>query len=173
MKKYFISFLLLMSICQFSSAENLKYEKISNEEIIEDSTYKAVAYNFVYDIIFRDYEKAASKFNKAAVESFGYSLEEFIQFLKKDDDLDISDMRLVIPLGYYPAITTCDELDTSVYYRSGEVNPVEGLPAMNVRFDCFNEKGKVYDDEFGDFDTTVRVMLVKEKDGKWKIFGFK
>ena len=175
MKK--ILFLLLLLTANVSFAQFREYERISAEEIILCRSYKSVAYNFeyafinrdieaynfVYAFINRDIENVRKYFDWEAYSEFGGDVMMMQCFEKAHD---IADMRNVIPLGYYPVITRCDELNVS------NSESYAGCEAMNVRFDCVTPDGESYDGRYGRFDTDVRVMLVL-LNGNWKVIGFK
>ncbi len=161
MKK--ILFLLLLLTANVSFAQFREYERISAEEIILCRSYKSVAYNFVYAFINREIENVRKYFDWEAYSEFGGDVMMMQCFEKAHD---IADMRNVIPLGYYPVITRCDELNVS------NSESYAGCEAMNVRFDCVTPDGESYDGRYGRFDTDVRVMLVL-LNGNWKVIGFK
>ncbi|MBQ8542661.1 MAG: hypothetical protein IJ436_04230 [Bacteroidaceae bacterium] len=163
MKKILFLLLLLTANVSFAQVQVREYERISVEEIVLCKSYKSVAYNFVYAFINRDIAKVRNFYEWDAYSEFGGDVM-MIQGFEKIHD--IADMRNVIPLGYYPVVTRCDELNVS------NIGSYAGCKAMNVRFDCATPNGEFYDGRYGRFDTNVRVMLVL-LNGNWKVIGFK
>lgn len=163
-----ISLVLGTTFTAFSQEQN--FTRLSNNEIAECKSYDAVAYNFVYNIIFRNYDAAKELMHETIFDVFEDGYSGFVKMMEDGYVHDIVEMRNVIPLGYTPVITISgDRLDLSIFQLNDQF---EGMPAVNVRLDCVNARGEFYDDEYGRYDTDVRVMLVCEN-GVWKVISFK
>lgn len=170
MKKLIIATCFCFLAMLGANAQRGAFEQIPVKEVLENTTFKAVAYNFVYDIIFRDYRAAKNLINKKAMKSLGG--DNLFKNLDNGTIHDISEMRRVIPLGYLPVIVGCDDANLTGYFGQDQPNPFEGCQAKSVSFNCVNDKGEAYNHEYGDYDTTARVILVHDK-GKWTVIGFK
>lgn len=170
MKVLLILISLILGTPFNSFCQNDSFTRLNSSEIIECKTYNAVAYNFVYSVIFRDYKAAKKLVSGTAYNDFWGGDAGFVNLLESEEIHDIIDMRKIITLGYLPVITySGDWLDLSMYFDDNEPNPYKGMPAVNVRFDCVNAIGEFYNDEY---DSTVRVMMIYEN-GEWKVFSFK
>lgn len=171
MKNFFV--ILSVVVCPLLiSAQTI--ERLSKSEISENETPRAVAYNFVLSIINEDYLKMyslmtaefRSDLNTALVsENMSCS-----QLFSPDNMHDIVGMRPVVKMGYDVVITNSWILNQNDVARYSE-NYV-GLPAFSVSFNCVDAYNNFYDDTYGAYDTTARVLLVKQE-GEWKVFGFK
>ncbi len=171
---FLILSVFLCSYCCFAQ----QIERLSKREIEENESHRAVAYNFVTSIIEQDYVRM----NMLVTDSFRAELqewqkmdgvEELNELFTPDHMHDIVDMRPVVNMGYDVVLYDSWILDTDLFfYRYGEPNPYEGLPAYSVSFTCADSNNEIYDGSCGKYDVTARVLLV-EIDDHWKVFGFK
>lgn len=171
MKKSFLILLIIFCSC-FGYAQQV--ERLSNAEIEANETPKAVAYNFVTSIINENYAQTVELmtlgfFFELMPGLFGEGIP-IEQLFSREYMHDIVDMRPVVKLGYEVVITDSWELDSDKYFEDG--SKYKGEPAFSVSFNCVDANNNFYDGSHGEYDTTARVMLVKEE-GVWKVFGFK
>jgi len=173
MKKLLILICVALSSPFIAFSQNGNFTRLNSSEILDCTTYNAVAYNFVYNVIFRDYKAAKKLISPTAYNDFWGGDAGFVNIFESEKAHDIIDMRKIITLGYLPVITTSgDKLDLSVYFDENEPDPYKGMPAVNVRFDCVNAMGEFYDYANENYDSTVRVMMIYEN-GVWRVFSFK
>lgn len=166
---FFISILFACVSCN----AQLNIERLSPAEISENSTPKAVAYNFVTSIITEDYAKAVDLmtldlFFKLMPGLFGEGIP-INQLFSAEHTHVIVDMRPVVKLGYEVVLVASQEIDSKEYFEEG--SKYRGQPAYAFKFDCADASNKLYDGSQGQYDTDVTVMVVKEDD-KWRVFGF-
>ena len=171
MKK--VVLILSMLIC-VGWGYSQQIERLSESEIEANETPKAVAYNFVTSIINEDYAKTVDLmtlgfFFELMPSLFGEGIP-IDQLFSNKYMHDIVDMRPVVKLGYEVVITDSWELESDKYFE--EDSKYYGAPAISVSFNCADANNNFYDGKHGEYDTTARVLLVKE-DGLWKVFGFK
>ena len=167
---------LLLSMGCF--AQQLSIERLSQNEIKECKTPRAVAYNFA---------KYVMNQNNVGVillstPQFSAELEEWAQsagvnslkqLFTRDHMHDIVDMRPVVQMGYDIVISDSWILDLDEHFgRYGEPNPYKGCPGLSVSLTCADANNNIYDGTYGDYDVTARILLVKYQ-GQWKVFGFK
>ncbi len=153
-------------------------ERLSQKEIKECETPRAVAYKFVkYDI---DRNTVGIAF--LSTELFYNELQEWAQsagvnslkqLLTRDYMHDIVDMGPVVKMGYDIVISDSYILDLDKHFAMyGKPNPYKGCPGFSVSFTCADANNNIYDGTYGNYDVTARVLLVNYKGG-WKVFGFK
>lgn len=148
-------------------------ERLSPAEISENSTPKAVAYNFVTSVIEENYHTTVELmtlglFFELMPDLFGEGIP-INQLFSTEYMHDIVDMRPVVKLGYEVVIVASQDIDSEEYFEEG--SKYKGQPAYAFKFDCADANNKFYDGSQGQYDTDVTVMVVKEK-GLWKVFGF-
>lgn len=173
MKKFLLITMFVAVACLCNAQYSV--ERLDAKEISANQTPRAVAYNFVKSIIDMDYERmyqyVTSEYVvalKEYAEKRGMSVPELFSGTEFHD---VVDMRQVLKLGYDVVITSSYDMETDIYFKDGK-NPYNGMPAMSVKFNCMDSRGNLYDGLQGDYDTTARVMLVKQN-GVWKVFGLK
>lgn len=149
-------------------------ERLSLAEISENSTPKAVAYNFVTSVIEERYHTTVELmtlglFFELMPDLFGGGIP-INQLFSSEYTHNIVDMRPVVKLGYEVVLVASQDINSEEYFEEG--SKYRGQPAYAFKFDCADANNKFYDGSQGQYDTDVTVMVVKEK-GKWKVFGFK
>lgn len=148
-------------------------ERLSLAEISENSTPKAVAYNFVTSVIEERYHTTVELmtlgyFFELMPDLFGDGIP-INQLFSSEYTHNIVDMRPVVKLGYELVITDSQPLDTEEYFEEG--SKYRGAPAFSITFNCADTNNNFYDGSHGSYDTDVTIRVVKEDD-KWRVFGF-
>jgi hypothetical protein len=177
MRKIFLVIVAIMAVSFTNVCKAQNIERLSTREIEECATPRSVAYNFVMSIINQDYERMKTlmtwQFMLQEIDLKQEGLSWAKLYSSSEYVHDIVEMRPVVQAGYSVVITNSYVLDTDNYFTVyGEKNPYSGLDAFSVSFNCADAQDNIYDGKYGDYDTTARILLVKQ-DGKWKVFGFK
>lgn len=181
------------------SARNPIVQRISQQEISENKTPAAVAYNFVDAILKNDFDKI--------IANSDYEFMDYIQnYYNGDCKAMINDMFTVGILGvlsWKPALENGHEVtvafiqDESGYlgddgqwwwpvgvsyelkggkmYLSGENKPKETLIMKKIYITCSpsEQVGNVGFQDITRYGGTNVKALVAYRDGEWKVYGFK
>ena len=153
-------------------------ERLSQKEIKECETPRAVAYKFAQYVI----NQNAVGIAFLSTDEFYVELKEWEknagvsslkQLFTRDHMHDIVDMGPVVKMGYDIVISDSWILDLDKHFGMyGEPNPYKGCPGYSVSLTCADANNNIYDGTYGDYDITARILLVKDQ-GHWKVFGFK
>lgn len=175
MKKTFI---LLTSLFLSIGCFAQQIERLSQKEIKECETPRAVAYKFAEYVIKQNtvgiaflsteqfYEELQERAQSAGVNSLK-------QLFTRDHMHDIVDMGPVVKMGYELVIKDSWILDLDKHFGMyGESNPYKGCPGYSVSLTCVDSNNNIYDGTYGNYDVTARILLVKYK-GSWRVFGFR
>lgn len=148
-------------------------ERLSQAEIDSCDTPRAAAYNFVMSIVVENYSQTVKLMS---LDLFYEYMQTAIMQMIPNSELfstkymhKIVDMRPVVKMGYDVVITDVKAVDSTNIEESVEFR---GKPGCIVSFDCANAKNKLYDGSKGDYDTSVKVYVVEEKE-EWRVLGFK
>ena len=170
------TFLLIVTFLFSYGCFAQQIERLSQKEISENETPRAVAYNFVKAIIDENYAKMYNLMTEEFRRDLESELESGVtlQTLFSSDNIhDIVEMRPVVKMGYEVVIYDSWVVNTDDFFGMyGKENPYKGLPAFSVSFNCADAYNNFYDGTYGDYDTSARVLLVK-KNGVWRVFMFK
>ena len=147
-------------------------KRISQEEIAQNETPAAVAYNLVAAIYNSDYDTFLSNLSpefraqcENAIASDGYSSFES-SFSEPDSKLNIKGWKEKMDSGDY---------EIAVLYVQDEWFDKYGRECKKVYVDCVpsTEVGKMgFQDITRDGKTNVKPLVVNDN-GKWKVIGFK